>query len=321
MTVSPETEAEIRRLHFAEHWPVGTVATQLGAHPEVVRRVQGLLTPRAPGPPRPRLLDPFGGFITETLEQYPRLLAPRIHDMLVERGFRGSVRTVRQYVATIRPRRRPEPYLRTDPLIGEQAQIDWAHVGEVEVPGGRRTLWLFVMVLAWSRALWGEFVLDLGIHSLLRSLVRASSHFGGSTRQWLFDNPKTVVIERAGDAVRFHPLLAQLAGTMLVQPRVCAVRKANQKGRVERAIRWLRDRFLAGRRIDSVERGNQELARFRDGIALDRPHPTLPRTTVRHCLEQERTALLRLPDVLPATDAVVPVSVDKTAFVRFDVNA
>jgi transposase len=230
MTVSPQTEAEIRRLHFAEHWPAGTVATQLGVHPEVVRRVLGLLIPRAPAPPRPRLLDPFAGFLGETLEQYPRLLAPRLHDMLVERGFKGSVRTVREYVAKVRPRPRREAYLRVDSFIGEQAQIDWAHVGEIEVPGGRRKLWLFVMVLAWSRGLWGEFVLDLGIHSLLRSLVRAASYFGGSTRQWLFDNPKTVVIERAGDAVRFHPLLAELAGKMFVQPRVCAVRKANQKG-------------------------------------------------------------------------------------------
>jgi hypothetical protein len=108
---------------------------------------------------------------------------------------------------------------------------------------------------------------------------------------------------------------------MFVQPRACAVRKANQKGRVERTIRWLRDRFLAGRRIDGVEQGNHELARFRETIALDRPHPTLPRTTVRQCLQQERMVVLRLPDVLPSTDAVVPVSVDKTAFVRFDTNA
>ena len=110
-----------------------------------------------------------------------------------------------------------------------------------------RALWLFVMVLGHSRAMWGEFVLDLSIHGLRRSLVRAARAFGGVTRQWLFDNPKTVVLERVGEAVRFHPNLLDIAAALRVQPRLCAVRRPEHKGKVERAIR-LRDRFLASNR-------------------------------------------------------------------------
>ena len=106
-----------------------------------------------------------------------------------------------------------EAYLRVEPLIGEQAQVDWAHVGQVPVAGGQRALWLFVQVLSWSRAMWGEFVLDLGAHSLARSLVRAAGYFGGTPRQWLFDNPKSVVLERHAEAVRFHPVLLEVAGS------------------------------------------------------------------------------------------------------------
>jgi transposase len=91
------------------------------------------------------------------------------------------------------PEPKKEAYLRVEPLIGEQAQVDWAHAGQVPVPGGQRALWLFVQVLIWSRALWGEFVLDTGAHSLARSLVRAAGYFGGTPRQWLFDNPKAAV--------------------------------------------------------------------------------------------------------------------------------
>jgi hypothetical protein len=47
MKTTPETEAKIVRLHYAEHWPVGTIATQIQAHPDVVRRVLGLGEPRA----------------------------------------------------------------------------------------------------------------------------------------------------------------------------------------------------------------------------------------------------------------------------------
>jgi hypothetical protein len=50
--------------------------------------------------------------------------------------------------------------------------------------------------------MWAELVIDLDIHSLRRSLLRSAVAFGGVPRQWLFDNPKTVVLERRGDAVR-----------------------------------------------------------------------------------------------------------------------
>lgn len=322
MTVPAETEAEIRRLHYVEGWPVGTVASQLGVHHEVVERVLDLQRAADDLPvARPNLMDPFTDFVADTLAQFPRLCSSRVYDMLVQRGYPGSQRTVRRYVADVRPAPHREAYLRVDPLIGEQAQIDWAHAGTLDVPGGKRALWLFVIVLAWSRAQWGEFVVDLTAHSLLRSLVRAAQYFGGTCRQWLFDNAKTVVLERVGQAVRFHPQLLDTAGRFNTQLRVCGVRKANQKGRVERAIRWWRQRFLAGRPIRSIEHGNRELIEFLTTTVLDRPHPTLPGKTVRQCFADEKRVLLRLPDPLPPTDLVVPVAVDKTAFIRFDTNS
>jgi len=241
VSAPPEVEVEIRRLHYAEHWPVGTIAKQLSVHEDVVRRVLGVDERRPPARPRPKLVDQYAGFIAQTLERYPALRATRLYDMLRPRGYTGSVRTLREHVAAVRPRRASEAFLRVDMLIGEQAQVDWAHVGRLPVPGGERALWLFVMVLAWSRAMWAEFVFDLSVHSLLRSLSRAAIFFGGCTRQWLFDNPKTVVLERHGEAIRFHPLLLELSGHYCVSLRLCAVRKANQKGRVERAIRYLRE--------------------------------------------------------------------------------
>jgi transposase len=320
MTTTPEREAEIIRLYFAEHWRVGTIAAQLGVHPDVVRRVLGLGAARPGGAPRPRLIDPYRGFIAETLARYPQLRATRLHDMLAQRGYAGAVRTLREYVAAVRPKPRREVYLRTEPLPGEQAQIDWAYVGKIAVPGGERALWLFVLVLSHSRALWGEFVLDLTVHSLTRSLVRAARALGGVTRQWLFDNPKIVVLERRGDAVRFHPVLLELCGKMRVEPRLCAVARPEHKGKVERAIRYLRDRFLAGRTITGLAEGNTQLVRFLAQIAQPRPHPVLAPRTVADVLADERHRLLAVPDPLPDTDRVEPASADSQAFVRFDSN-
>lgn len=319
MTVPEEVDVNILRLHYGEHWPVGTIARQLDVHVDVVKRVLGHSRETAAAPRR-LLLQPFEPFIAQTLAEYPTLRATRLYDMLGERGYRGSLRTLRNHVAATRPEPKAEAFLRLETLAGEQAQIDWAHVGRVRVDGTERALWLFVTVLSYSRALWAELVFDLTVESLCRSLTRAAAHFGGVTRQWLFDNPKTVVIERYGDAVRFHPTLLGLCAHFRVQPRLCAVARPEHKGRVERAIRYLRERFLAGRTLTTIARGNQELLTFLAEIAQPRPHPRLAGRSVAEVYAEEQPRLLALPDPLPSTEYARPVAVDKTALARFDTN-
>lgn len=320
MTVPKETDVNIVRLYYGEHWRVGTIAAQLGIHPDVVKRALGHKPTSGDLVCRPSLIQPFEEFIRQTLQQYPSLRATRLYDMLAPRGYHGSLRTLRDYVSTVRPEPKSEAFLRLETLAGEQAQIDWAHVGRVRVDGGERTLWVFVMVLSYSRALWAELVFDMSVESLCRSLTRAAAFFEGVTRQWLFDNPKTVVIERYGDAVRFHPTLLGLCAHFRVQPRLCAVAMPEHKGRVERAIRYLRDRFFAGRHIHSIEQGNQELLTFLAEIARRRPHPRQDGKTVGEVFDAERPRLLALPVPLPSTEYSRPAAVDKTAFVQFDTN-
>ena len=163
-------------------------------------------------------------------------------------------------------------------------------------------------------------VIDLTVHSLCRSLVRGSTALGGVARQWLFDNPKVVVLERVGTVARFHPTLLALCAAMRVEPRLCVVRQPRDKGKVERAIRYLRDRFLAGRTIAGIDEGNRLLARFIAEIAHVRPHPTIAQRTVGAVFADERTRLLSLPEPPPETARVEPIQVDTQAFIRLDTN-
>ncbi len=88
--ITPEQHAEIRRLYFGEHWKVGTIATNLGVHHETVRAAIALDTRAVPrGTCRRTKLDPYLPFIRETLAQYPRLRATRLHAMLQPRGMTG----------------------------------------------------------------------------------------------------------------------------------------------------------------------------------------------------------------------------------------
>lgn len=320
MTVSAETEGAIRRLYFGEHWKQGTIATQLGVHADVVKRVIGRLG-NEPGTPRPssRVLDQYKRFVDETLQQYPKLCATRLYDMLVARGYIGSLRSLRRYVRSARPRPR-KTYLALETLPGEVAEIDWAHVGELRVAGGHRPLWIFVMVLSHSRAAFVELVLSLNGASLRRSLVRAAHYFNGNARAWLFDNAKTVVVARRGRLVRFQHDLVDLAGQMHVELRVCDPGAPHQKGRVERFIRYVKGRFFAARHIRDVAHGNRQLLDFLADIAHERPHPRLVGRTVAEVFDDEQPRLLALPSAMPPIEAVTPVNVDVQGFVHLDSN-
>ncbi len=320
MTYPSELHAEIRRLHFAEHWRVDTIATQLDIHPDVVRLACSL-TDRKEPPPRETLLDPYKSLIKKVLEKYPTLRATRLKGMLTQRGYTGSIRTLRNHVKQVRPKPTPTASLRIETLPAEQAQVDWAHICKLPFGNSYRSLWLFVFVLSYSRAMWGEFVLDLGAASLHRSMVRALSFFGGCPRTWLFDNPKSIAVARHGKAVRFHPGLLGLADAYRAEPRVCAVRAPNQKGKVERLIRYLRDAFLVGREIGSVAQGNRELLQFISTTANVRPHPVRMGETVAQALEHEKRLLLPLPDVPPPTDQLTSCRVTRDGFVWFDTNS
>jgi transposase len=191
MTVSKECESEILRLVQAEKWRQGTVAAELGVHHDVVTRVLAQDATGQPArEPRPSKLDAYKGFIVEPLERYPRLRATRLRTMIAERGFRGSAKLVERFVKGIRPRAANKAYLVCERLPGEQGQVDWGHVGQLAVMGGTRALWVFVMLLAYSRMRYAELVLDMTAESLRRSILRALSFFGGVPRQLPLRQPQ-----------------------------------------------------------------------------------------------------------------------------------
>ncbi|MGH2702584.1 MAG: IS21 family transposase [Actinomycetota bacterium] len=318
--IDAELDAEIRRLHFAEHWKVGTIASNLGVHPDAVRRALRLGERKRPTQhPRPRMIDPFLPMVRETLERYPRLRATNIHAMLRERGFTGSARQVRRAVRELRPRR-AEAYLRLRAFPGEEAQADWADFGSISVGRGQRRLSAFVMTLSYSRALYVEFFLDQKTENFLFGHQRAFEHFGGVPRAVRIDNLRSAVLERRGAEVRFHPRYLELAGWYHFQPRPCRPARGNEKGRVERSIGFLRESFFAGRSVTTVADLNRAVRRWCDEVAARRRWPDNSQQTVQSMFEEEQPRLLALPEhPLQIAHQCMVVS-GKTIYVRFDSN-
>ena len=202
--IPPEVHARIRRLFFAEHWRIGTIATELGVHPDTVRRAIESERFNATAPKlRSTLLDPYRAFIADVLERHPRLRSTRLFEMIRERGYQGSAVQLRRYVRTVRPAAQKEAYLRLQTLPGEQAQVDWGNFGKIRIGNASRDLSCFVLVLSWSRAMYARFALDQTLESFLRGHIEAFNALGGISRSILYDN---LQMRRARKNRRSHPL-------------------------------------------------------------------------------------------------------------------
>ena len=320
MTVDKETSTEILRLYHAEKWKIGTIARQLGLHHGTVRRVL-----RDAGEPRqqkrrPSKLDPFIPFVKQTLEDYPKLPASRLYEMVCGRGYRGSQSHFRRVIAPMRPKPAAEAYLRLKTLPGEQAQVDWAHFGKVRIGRAERPLMGFVMVLSYSRRIFLRFYLGAGMSNFLRGHVDAFEAWQGVPREIWCDNLKSVVLERRGTAIRFNPRFLDFAAHYRFLARPVAIARGNEKGRVERAIRYIRDSFFAARQWRDIDDLNAQAEAWCEGIAADRPWPEDGSITVREAFEKERSSLIALPgDRFPA-DERLEVVIGKTPYARFDKN-
>ena len=317
--IDTETRARIRHLFYAEHWKIGTIARELMLHPDTVSHA--LETDRFKNTQtlRPRVTDSYAYFIREVLEKHPRLRATRIFQMIRDRGYGGSVVQLRRFVSCIRPAHK-EAFLRLSTFPGEEGQVDWANFGEVLIGRAHRKLSCFVITLSYSRGLSFEFFFDQKMESFLRGHTNAFEDWQGLPRVLLYDNLRSVVLERRGDAIHFNPRILELCAHYHFSARPCQVRAGNQKGRVERVIRYIRESFFAARPFTTLEDFNRQALQWRDREAHGRPWPGGDHRTVAEAFAEEQPRLLPLPAHRFDTDLLVPVRSGKTIYVRFDLN-
>jgi transposase len=320
VTISAELEAQILRYYHVERWRPRTIARQLHVHKGTVARVLAQAGLPRIGRTRPSRIDPYLPFILSTLEKFPTLTASRLYGMVRERGYGGGPDHFRHVIACHRPRRKEEAYLRLRTLPGEQGQVDWAHFGQLTIGRARRPLMAFVMVLSYSRQIFLRFFLNARLENFLRGHVEAFETWGGLPRTLLYDNLKSVVLERQGDAIRFHPTLLEFASHYRFDPRPVAIARGNEKGRVERAIKYIRESFFAGRTFVDLDELNAEAGAWCRGMAADRRCPGDESKTVREAFAEEAPRLLGVPDNPYPLYECFAVIARKTPYVRFDLN-
>lgn len=321
MGVSKETESEILRLYHAEKWKRGTIARQLRIHHGVVDRV---LTKNGIDVERVRvrgaMIDEYLPFVRSVLEKYPKLTGTRVFEMVKARGYAGGVDHFRDMLARHRPKPAAEAYLRLRTIRGEQAQVDWACFGKVKIGNAERPLYGFVMVLSWSRHIFLKFYTGLATTNFLQGHSDAFFEWKGVPREILYDNLKSVVLERVGDAIHFNPKLLSFAGHYRFAPKPVGIARGNEKGRVERAIQYIRHSFFAARKWESLEDLNNQAAIWCRDVAGQRRCTEEKELTVMAAFEQEKDSLLPLPEHSYEVFDTVIATVGKSPYVRFDGN-
>lgn len=278
------------------------IARELGVSRNTVRKYlrDGKLPQYTARPVRPAKLDAFEPYLRERLALDPRLQASVLCREIRERGYDGAESMVRVRVAALKPKAPVEPVVRYETEPGRQMQVDYA-----EFRHGGITVYAFVATLGFSRRLFVRFVDSLAFESLRDCQIAAFDYFGGVPHEVLYDNMRTVVLQRNAYGVakhRFHPGLWAIARDYGFTPRLCRPYRAQTKGKVERAISYLRTSFFApfvatlkqhGQAL-SLEALNAAAERWVRAVADVRKHRTTGEAPILR-FERERAALLPLP--------------------------
>jgi len=231
-------------------------------------------------------------------------------------GYRGGKSALYELLRRLRPG--PSvPVVRFEGVPGEFSQHDFGDVIVRYVTGATERLRFFASRLKWSRFAHVVVVPDQRVEALVRALLRGLEAFGGVPLVTVWDNPKTVVIERRGDRIVWNAVFGQVALDYRFAPELCWPRSGQQKGAVENLVGWVKGSFFKCRRFHDRADLDRQLAEWLDEGNTRRPNrATGEIPAVR--LAQERARLRPLPIPAAAYALTLPVVVSAQARVRWD---
>jgi transposase len=305
--LTPDQINAIHRLHGVEKWSLRKIA----AHLHISRRtiVRYLETPAPPPARRDRAskLDPFKPAIAELLGQDPAAQAPVVTQRLRTLGYDGGETIVKDYLRALRAASKARrAYVRVEPGPGERFDIDWGHFGALVYNGASRKLYGFCLIEAHSRRMYLEFTHSQTFETFVRCHIHAFDDFGGCARELWFDNLATAVAEHEGNLVRFNPRFLGFAREYCFIPRACHVAAAWEKGKVERAIGYVRQNFWPLRTFTDLTDVNAQARRWVQDIANRRKHrETGQAPAERFQPEFLRPVPLLAPDYRDTAEALV----------------
>jgi len=297
---------QIKHLYEVEKLSIRQIAQKLRRARKTVARV--IRNERVMRSYPDSILRPYDRLIDQWYQEYPFLKASQVYERLKSYGFQGGYTTVSVWTQKYRQKKRPA-YHELTFLPGEEAQVDWV---EERLPWG--TAYGFAMILAYSRYLYVRFYPRQSLEFFLEGHLEAYREMGGVARRHRYDNIKTVVIERSPE-LKFNPQLLDFARHFGFSIHLCNPYRANEKGRIEWALRDLRD-FLRVHTFEDLKELNRKASLWR--IERNQKIHRSTQKTPIEALKEEK--LKALPAIPYRPYRVVLASVSKTGFVEFEAN-
>jgi transposase len=277
---------------------ISDIHTLTGYDPKTIRKYLDNPQPPRYGPrqPRPSRLDPYKPYLQERMAAGVWNASVLLRE-LQERGYTGGYTILREFLQPLRNHARSVAVRRFETPPGQQAQVDWADLGEItQEDGTRQKLYGFVLTLGHSRALFADIATDQKLPTFLRLHEAAFEYLGGVPEEILYDNTKTVVLKTLTEGVdgrgevRLNPTFADFARYWGFTPRLCRPYRPQTKGKVENGIGYVRKNFLCGRTASDLEDLRQQMRVWTATVANARVHGTTHRV-VQQAWDEEKPVL------------------------------
>lgn len=187
-------------------------------------------------------------------------------------GFTGSRSTMAALVKELRPTLRKEAIVRFEGLPGEYTQFDFGEANVTYADGRKDKLVFWAARMKYSRMMHVVLVPDQRAETLARCLLASLAFFGGSTKEWVFDNPKTVRISPIGvEPPVLHAHLRDLVAEHRTIPTLCTPGKGQQKGSVERLVKYVKHSLFFARKFQDRADAAKQLDGWLQMVNHERP--------------------------------------------------
>lgn len=259
---------------------------------------------------RPFLLDDYRSLIGQWFAECSKLKASQIYKRLCERGVQIGYPTVVRFTRDWR-RKKQKIFQPLEFLPGEEGQVDWFFVNLP--PLGK--LCGFAMILSYSRYLFAHLFPRSSFEFFIEGHLKAFEAFQGLPQRLVYDNLSSVVLKR--QPLQYNPRFLEFAHHYRFEIRLCNVAAGNEKGRVERVIRTLKETFFNAVSFTSLEGLNQSLHQW-----VEEKNETIHRVTGKRPIDLLTEEKLKPLPALPWKNVTVhlPVLPTKTGFMIFDNN-
>ena len=297
---------QVKQLYEVEKLSQRQIAGKLGISRKKVLRI--LREDGVKKPPRETIFKPYERLVQEWYREYPFLRVIQVYERLKGYGYSGGYDTVKVYTQSLR-KKKTGWFHELEFLPGEEAQVDWM---EWRLPFG--ILYGFVLILAYSRYLYVHFYPRHSLEFFMDGHLRAFREMRGVAHRHRYDNLKSVVLSRTPE-LTFNPQFLDFVRHHGFSVHPCTPGRANEKGRVERVIRDIKD-FLRITPCQDLQEVNRKVSLWRQE-RNQRVHRSTQKRPVDLFKEEK---LIPLPQISYSPHQLIRTPISKTGLVEFDTN-